>query len=167
MRTFILMSALPGSGKSTWAHRYADSHPHTRVISSDDERGRYFNDPTLFTPKTEAILWPLIWQDVHQAGKEENSTVIMDATFLTNAKRKDAFERTPDFDKHILVYFDFSFEEAEKQNAGRVPEKIIALPIMEGLEKEREFPSPEIFALYDEVIVVHPSDLPANLNKSS
>ena len=38
MKTLIILSAMPGSGKSTWAKNYQSEHPHTLVISSDQIR---------------------------------------------------------------------------------------------------------------------------------
>ncbi|NCA96445.1 MAG: hypothetical protein EOM74_05640, partial [Methanomicrobia archaeon] len=38
MKTLILLTAVPGAGKSTWAKRYQSEHPHTYIISSDDLR---------------------------------------------------------------------------------------------------------------------------------
>ena len=35
MQTFILIGA-SGSGKSTWAKKYAKTHPKTRIVSADD-----------------------------------------------------------------------------------------------------------------------------------
>ena len=42
MRTFILLSAIPGCGKSTWAKRYASEHPNTHIVSSDEIRRTHF-----------------------------------------------------------------------------------------------------------------------------
>ena len=38
MKTFILLSAVPGAGKSTWALQYKKTHPHVFIVSSDDIR---------------------------------------------------------------------------------------------------------------------------------
>ena len=38
MKTLIVLSAMPGSGKSTWAKKYQEEHPHTLIISSDKIR---------------------------------------------------------------------------------------------------------------------------------
>ena len=38
MKQLIILSAVPGSGKSTWAKKYQASHPNTYIISSDEIR---------------------------------------------------------------------------------------------------------------------------------
>ena len=38
MKTLIMLSAMPGSGKSTWAKAYQEAHPHTLIVSSDEIR---------------------------------------------------------------------------------------------------------------------------------
>ena len=35
MRTLILLSAIPGSGKSTWARKYQKEHQNTYIVASD------------------------------------------------------------------------------------------------------------------------------------
>ena len=38
MKKLIILSAVPGSGKSTWAKKYQSEHPNTYIISSDQIR---------------------------------------------------------------------------------------------------------------------------------
>ena len=38
MKTLILMAGVPGTGKSTWAKRYAVEHPNTFIIDTDETR---------------------------------------------------------------------------------------------------------------------------------
>ena len=78
MKTFILLSAIPGSGKSTWAKRYVSEHPGTRIVSSDDLRIEFGGKPNNFDHEDE--VWKAFMDRIHEYGKEDGSTVIADAT---------------------------------------------------------------------------------------
>lgn len=38
MKTLIIMSAVPGAGKSTWARQYQATHKNVFIVSSDEVR---------------------------------------------------------------------------------------------------------------------------------
>ena len=38
MKTLMILSAIPASGKSTWAAKYQATHPNTYIVSSDQIR---------------------------------------------------------------------------------------------------------------------------------
>ena len=38
MKTLIMLSAIPASGKSTWAKEYQQNNPNTYIVNSDDIR---------------------------------------------------------------------------------------------------------------------------------
>ena len=38
MKTFILLAAVAGCGKSTWANNFKKDHPNTFIVSSDELR---------------------------------------------------------------------------------------------------------------------------------
>ena len=53
MKTLIILSAMPGSGKSTWAKNYQSEHPHTLIISSDQIRYEITGSLTDFSKQNE------------------------------------------------------------------------------------------------------------------
>ena len=151
MRTFMLLSAIPGSGKSTWAKKYAEEHPNTKIVSSDglrEELGGIHN----FSHEKE--VWRLFMARIHEYGKEDDVTVIADATMISNAFRKMYAKKTPEFDRHILVFFDIPYDICAFQNKLRKPEAVVPDYAMERMHREFEKPSEEVLALYDEVITV-------------
>jgi predicted kinase len=89
MRTFFLLSALPGSGKSTWARRYQEQHPETKIISSDGIRMMFFGARQNFSD--EKRVWAEFLREIQDYAKDENATVIADATNITNEYRKYYF----------------------------------------------------------------------------
>ena len=152
MRTFMLLSAIPGSGKSTWAKKYAAEHPNTKIVSSDglrEELGNAIND---FSHEKE--VWRLFMERIHEYGKEEEVTVIADATMISNAFRKMYAEKTPEFDRHILVFFDIPYEVCAFQNKLRTSCAVVPDYAMERMHRDFEKPNEEVLALYDEVITV-------------
>lgn len=153
MRTFILLSAIPGSGKSTWADKYQREHPNTHIVASDDVRTKVSGAAQCFD--NEQKVWKTFLQDINAfAEKEEDVTVIGDATNLTNHFRRYYREATPNFDHHILVVFDIPIEICERQNKMRQPGRIVPDYAMKKLEAEFEKLDEETLAVYDEVYVI-------------
>lgn len=152
MRTMILLSAIPGSGKSTWARAYQAEHPNTHIVSSDELRKKHFGAVNNF--HHEKKLWDLFLEGLNSFDKEEDVTVIADATNLTNAYRRYYCENTPNYEKHILVVFNIPFEVCKIQNEMRTNDRIVPPEALERLRKEFERPDDETMDLFDEVIIV-------------
>lgn len=152
MKTLILLSAIPGSGKSTWAREYQATHPHTHIVASDDVRTRVSGSAQNFTK--EALVWETFLNDLNSFLDEEDCTVIADSTNLQNRYRKYYFEQTPAFDKHILVVFNIPYETCLKQNKMRFGERVVPDDAMKSLAEEFEVPTQEIIDLYDEYILI-------------
>jgi predicted kinase len=153
MRTFILLSAIPGAGKSTWARAYQAKHENTFIVSSDEIRKQKFGAVNNF--QHEAEVWKLFLDTMnHYAETMEDVTVIADATNLQNKFREYYCKNTPKFDKHILVLFDIPYEICLIQNQMRTNDRIVPLQAMEKLQAEFEFPSPEVLEMYDQYIMV-------------
>ena len=152
MKTLILLSAIPGSGKSTWAKQYQKEHPNTYIVASDDIRTRLFGSSQHFG--NEALVWQTYLADLHEYGKQDDVTVIADSTNLQNAYRRYYLEQTPEYDRHVLVYFDIPFEVCLFQNRMRQKGRVVSDEAMMDLKAEWEDPTPEIIALYDEYIVI-------------
>lgn len=152
MSTFILLSALPGSGKSTWAKRYAEEHPNTKIISSDGLREEFFGSPNVF--QDEKLIWGTFEKRIEEYASDKTVTVIADATMLTNHYRLYYRKKAEAYDKKIIVLFDIPYEICKIQNEMRAPNKIVPIDAMERLKKEYEEPSQKVLDQYDEVIKV-------------
>lgn len=148
MRTLILLSAIPGSGKSTWAKQYQSTHPNTFVVSSDSIRGELFGNESCF--KDEALVWKTYLERLNEHVHDmKELTVIADATHLTNQLRKMYYDLTPDFDRHVLVIFKIPYEISLYQNAMR--ERVVPREVMERLKSDYQEPDEEIISSYDEI----------------
>lgn len=155
MKKMILLSAVPGAGKSTWAENYKNSNPEENVfiVASDEIRKELGGSYQYF--KEEARVWQLFLDRANDFAKQyEDVTVILDSTNLTNKFRQMYFEKTPDFDKHVLVYFDVTFEKACERNLSRHEFKVVPHYAMVRLYEELEPVDQETINLYDEYIEI-------------
>ena len=153
MRTFILLSAIPGAGKSTWAKQFKNEYPNTFIVASDEIRKERFGAVNNFQHEKE--VWEIFLSTInHYAETMEDVTVIGDATNLENRFREYYFKNTPLFDKHILVLFDVPYEVCLIQNQMRSSDRIVPLQAMERMKSQLEFPSPEVLQMYDQYILV-------------
>lgn len=150
MKTLIMLSAIPASGKSTWAKEYQEKHPNTYIVSSDDVRMEVTHgDYQDHTRQKE--VWELFDKRVHEYGAIEGATVILDALNDVNPVRIKYLSTTPEFDKKILILFPSNLKKSKKYNEMREPECRVPDDILVQLVNKFEPPSPEVLALVDEV----------------
>ena len=150
MKTLIMLSAIPASGKSTWAKEYQANHPNTYIINSDEvwlevTHGDYHDH----TKQKE--VWELFEKRIHEYGKIEDVTVILDALNDVNPVRLKYLSTTPEFDKKILVLFPNSLDKSRFYNNQRQEEVRVPDNILIGLVDKFEDPSQEVLDLVDEV----------------
>ena len=154
MKTLIMLSAIPASGKSTWAKQYRDTHDETYIVSSDEIRMEICNG-NYHDQSKQALVWETFDQRIHQyALKSENATVILDALNDVNAVRLKYLTTTPEFDKKILVLFPSTLERSRKYNSTRPDDVRVPDDIIDVLYNKFEEPSQEVLDLVDEVVEV-------------
>ena len=152
MRTFILLSAIPGSGKSTWAKRYAEEHPNTHIVSSDGIRERLFGKVDCF--ENEPLVWRTFLDEIHEYGSLDGFTVIADSTNITNEYRQYYAEQASEFGKKVLVCLHIPYDIVLKQNAMRVGPNRVPDEVMEKMHKQFEKPSQKVIDLFDEYVII-------------
>jgi len=149
MKTLILCTAIPASGKSTWARLYQKRHKNVYIVSSDEIRRELtgcYDDRS-----KQKEVWELFSERIHEYGKNKNCTVILDALNDTNDLRKKYVVENPEFDMFIMVTFPGVIERCKKLNGQRKGDKKVPDEAMEYLIKKYEEPTEEIKQLYDEV----------------
>ena len=151
MKTFILLSAVAGSGKSTWAEQYRLTHKNVFIVSSDGLRkelgGAYQNF------EHEAEVWKRFYSDIEKyRDAYDNVTVIADSTNILNKFRILYGKNLTGFDKKILVVIKKTKEEILRTNRLRNENKIVPDYAIENMVKIWEEPDEECLSCYDEVI---------------
>lgn len=153
MKTLIVLSAFPGSGKSTWCKKYLETHPNTYVISSDEIRFELTGQYQDFSKQKE--VWELFEKRIHEyANINDDVTVILDALCDLNNLRINYAKNSPEYDKHILVWIKKDFKEIIKYNKERSQEHWVPDDILLALYHKFEAPSEEAKSYYDEVIEI-------------
>ena len=150
MKTLIVLSAMPGSGKSTWAKKYQEEHPHTLIISSDVIRYELTGAMQDFSKQKE--VWELFSLRIHEyANKYEDVTVILDALNDLNVLREKYVEENPEYDRYELVLFPRTIEQIHYYNKQRNETAIVPDDQLDMLINKWEEPSEEVIKLFDKV----------------
>ena len=147
MKTLILLTAVPGAGKSTWAKRYQSEHPHTYIISSDDLRMELLGGYQNFS--NEELVWGTFRKRIHEyALLHEDVTVILDAVNYSNKGRMTYIKETPEFDEHVLVYLKKPIEVILRQNLMRDSGKVVPEDVVKNYFQKIEEPDEEVLSHY-------------------
>ena len=165
MRTLYLLSALPGSGKSTWAKRFKNEHPTAKIVSSDNLRVELLGRVDDFT--NEKLVWASFLDRIHEYAKDENAIVIADSTNILNSYRAYYLEQTPEFDRHVLVMFDIPLPIVFAQNKLRGGDRVVPDEAMKRMTDQFEKPTQEVIKAYDEVIHVGPDFIAEELKRQN
>lgn len=151
MKTLILMTAVPGAGKSKWAREYKEKNENTYIISSDELRVELLGGVQNFT--NEKLVWDTFRERISlYAQKHENVTVILDAVNYSNRTRKEYFDLSPQYDKHILVYVKKPLDVLLRQNKQRDKSRWVPDQVVTDFFNKFEEPNDEIKQLYEVVI---------------
>ena len=150
MKTLIVLSAMPGSGKSTWAQKYQEEHPHTLIVSSDKVRYELTGSMQDFSKQKE--VWDLFSLRIHEyANKYDDVTVILDALNDLNSLREKYVKENPEFDRYELVLFPRTLEQVRYFNKQRDGKLIVPDDELEMLINKWEQPSEEVIKLFNKV----------------
>lgn len=155
MKTLIMLSAIPASGKTTWAKEYQRTHDNCYIVNSDDVRMEVTNGNYQDHSRQKEV-WELFERRIHEyALKDDNVTVILDALNDTNEVRLKYLTTTPEFDKKILILFPSTYEKSSKYNGERDEKVRVPENILVGLVNKFEEPNQEVLNIVDEVITVN------------
>ena len=155
---FIMLVGVPGSGKSTWARNYTESHPGYYLVSTDQIRNSLYGN--------QAIQgnWRQVWQQVLHQWRQgiklshlgKLNGVIYDAT---NARRRNrrqviAAARHLGFNYITLVWFDVPLAVSLKRNQQRsrqVPPDIVVT-----MQRQIEGAPPSFSEDVDQILRINP-----------
>lgn len=153
MKTFILLSAIPGSGKSTWAEQYRLTHKNVFVVSSDNLRKEITGEYKNLTHDKE--MWEKFNAEIIRLRDEyEDVTVIADSTNILNKFRIFYGKNITGFDKKILVVIKKKIEQTLETNKLRSENRIIPDEVIEKMYESWEEPDEETLSYFDEYKVI-------------
>lgn len=153
MKTFILLSAIAGSGKSTWAEQYRLTHKNVYIVSSDQLRkeiaGAYKN------LEHDQEVWKRFSEDIEKyRDLKDDVTVIADSTNILNKFRIFYGKSVTGFDKKILVVIKKKLDTALKTNHLRNKNRVLPDEVVEKMFDAWEEPNEEALSYFDECIVI-------------
>ena len=154
MKKLILMAGVAGSGKSTWSRAYAKEHPNTFVIDTDDTRKSLTGSYLVFTDPVTLSYDEMIRQANEILAREEECTVIIDSTFLTDERRLYFLSRLKGYDRleHFMVKFH-DYSVVFEHNKSRQKDKWVPDEVIEKMIQRYENPSPEVEKLFDKITI--------------
>ena len=155
MKSFLLLSAVAGCGKSTWSTMYAMRHRNVFIVSSDEVRREVAGGYQVFDKEKE--VWEEFFRRINEYAKldYDELTVIADATNLKNAYRMRALESVHGFDRKVLVLLRKPLDVILKQNQMRPKEKIVPEQVVRNMFNSFEEPSEEVLKGFDEYCVYY------------
>ena len=148
-----MLSAFPASGKTTWAKEYQRTHENVYIINSDEIRmeltaGDYHDR------SKQAEVWATFDRRIHEIGKIDDVTLILDAVNDTNAVRLKYLSSTPEFDYKVLVLFPSTLERSKEFNSRRPDYCRVPDDVIEMMFNKFEQPSEEVLKLVNEIYEV-------------
>ena len=151
MKTLIMLSAIPAAGKSTWAKEYQSTHPNTYIVSSDEVRMEITHG--VFQDHShQKEVWEEFERRIHEYGKIEDATVILDALNDVNEVRLKYLSTTHEFDRKVLILFPgSSLQKSQMYNGQRAANMQVPGDVLVDLVHKFEPPSQEVLDLVDEV----------------
>lgn len=153
MKTLIVLSATPGSGKSTWAKLYKEKHPNTIILSSDEVRYEVTGNYQDFSRQKE--VWEIYeGRIVEYAHKEGDFTLILDALNDLNSIRQRYLELGEGFDKKVLVVIKKPLDITTQTNRERDEVRWVPDDALKALNEKFEMPDVKTVDMYDEYELV-------------
>ena len=127
-KKLIVLSGLPGSGKSTWVKEYVDKAEDGTVLVASADINRLIIGGSYDNFLHEEAVWQKVYDDImfyYFDGKSK--VVIVDNTSISNKSRM-SYARFEQYYNLELLIFNVSKEECLKRNAERekrVPDEVI------------------------------------------
>ena len=155
MKSFLLLSAVAGCGKSTWSKMYAGRHRNVKIVSSDELRNEIAGGYQVFDHEEE--VGKTFYERINEYAKEDcdELTVIADATNLRNFWRLKAANLVKGYDRKVLIVIKKPLDVILKQNKMRPKEKIVPEEVVKAMYDSFEEPSEEVIKAYDEYCVYY------------
>lgn len=126
-KNFIILTGIPGSGKSSWAKDFAKrSKDFYAYVSSDEMRGMLTGNEGDISK--DGVIWGVLYKTLDVL-LTKNVNIIFDATSYNKKARRKLFNIVEKFDYTVeAMVFDTPLEVCLRRNQERtrkVPENVI------------------------------------------
>ena len=152
MNRLIVLSGVPGSGKSYFSRKFKEAlKKHVYIISSDELRYKILGNQRDLSE--DSLIWQIYYELVKVYSVDKEGTVILDATHSKKIYRLDnILPYKPLYDQIDLICFRLDKEVVIEQNADR--ENPIPPDALLKLIDAFEMPDEEEKAFYDHVDII-------------
>ena len=140
MRLLVVLSGLPGSGKSFFASSLPSSEDRL-VIEEDAVRERFFGNGRPYSMKE--IKDAMASEASAFLQSHPNGTVYLDSAHLMSRDRLAALEAVLPYDKAVLLWFSTPVEVCRERNATRPAERRIPDGVFTFMAASYQAPSKE------------------------
>jgi len=163
MNRLIVLSGVPGSGKSYFAQLLkAQKKQHLYIISSDEIRKQILGDQRDLSE--DVLVFKLYYSFTEAYSKDINGTVILDATHAKKEFRLDKIKPYRKLYNQIdLICFKLDKDVVLKQNKER--EFPIPEDALNRLIKEYTLPDEEEYAFYDHIDIITNHEINKIINR--
>ena len=151
MSKLIVLSGIPGSGKSTWAHKYVAEHTNTIILSTDDLRFELFGSYLINSDHEKIMRKTLITRAISAAN--QNIDVVLDSAVVKNKGRLRWYRQLGQyFDSCSLVIIEADLNIClmrNKQRDRHVPE-----PVIQEMYSWKEEPNDEVRRAFTNILTI-------------
>lgn len=147
MNNFIMLTGIPGCGKSTFAAEYKEYDPNVIIISSDEVRKEIYGDinDQLHNKEVFILIENLIIYNL-----EHGNDVIFDATNIYKRERRKLLQKLPENVKKTVYAFNTCLNDCIERNANR--DRVVPNDVLFRMYSKYKFPT--IDEGWDQIIEV-------------
>lgn len=155
MRKLIILAGVPGTGKSFFAKRILKEE-NMHIISSDEVRFQFTHDYRKLLSDMNIVYNKMIEMVNELFAKNDDITVVLDSTFLTDERRNYFLDRIKNVDSVELILLKVHNEHLifarnhQRMRAKWVPEEVLV-----DMMKKYSLPSDENVSRYTSIRVVY------------
>ena len=163
MNRLIVLSGVPGSGKSYFSAKIKDAlKKHVYIVSSDQLRYNILGNQRDLSE--DPLIWEIYYALVKAYSLDKEGTVVLDATHSKKVYRVDNIKPFKDlYDQIDLVCFRLDKELVIEQNKDR--ENPIPRDALLKLIDQFEMPDEEEYEFYDHLDIIKDHEIDKIINR--
>lgn len=157
MNKLIVLSGVPGSGKSYFSKTVKKiKNNHVYIVSSDELRREITGSQSNLNE--EELMWKIFYSLAKTFSLDKEGIVILDATHTSTYLRVDKNKELKKlFDQIILVMWNVDHQVVSNQNLQR--EYPIPPEVLDEFFKIFELPSERDYEFFDKVLMINSNDI--------